>query len=336
MKSWHGIGFALLTIGTFAAAWADQDPVAAPAPQALVPGVWMIPGGIRPDRQPDGNTVVFDAPSGLVVVDTGRHRWHRDAILSLARAQGKTIASVVNTHWHLDHVSGNPDLRTAYPGLRVYSSNAIDDALSGFLAASARDSAAYLDDPQIPASMREDIRADMRTIENGTALKPDVVVVATGALTLGGRALRVHLARDAVTAGDVWLYDEASRVAVLGDLVTLPAPFLDTACPAGWQAALGEVSLTPFELAIPGHGAPMTRAQFLEYRSAFDAFIDCSYSVRPGEECAARWSESISPLLSDDPLERKRAEGYAAYYVDLLRSNDGRSKYCPSSSVATP
>jgi len=163
-----------------------------------------------------------------------------------------------------------------------------------------------------------------------------VVVAATGALTLGGRALRVHLTRDAVTAGDVWLYDEASRVAVLGDLVTLPAPFLDTACPAGWQAALGEVSATPFELAIPGHGAPMTRAQFLQYRGAFDAFIDCSNSTRTGEECAARWSESISPLLSDDPLERKRAEGYAAYYVDLLRSNGGRSKYCSSTSAATP
>lgn len=336
MKHFNRIGPALLTIGAFGAAWADTDPADAPAPRALAPGVWMIPGGIRPDRQPDGNTVVFDAAAGLVVVDTGRHRWHRDAILSLARAQGKTIASVVNTHWHLDHVSGNPDLRTAYPGLRVHASNAIDDALIGFLASSAKDSAQYLEDPQVPEPMREDIRADMRTIENGAALKPDVVVAASGTLAPGGRTLEFHLARDAVTAGDVWLYDGASRVAVLGDLVTLPAPFLDTACPAGWQAALGEVSLAPFELAIPGHGAPMTRVQFLQDRSAFDAFIDCSNSVRPGKECAARWSESISPLLSDEPLERKRAEGYAAYYVDMLRSNGGRSKYCRSGSVATP
>jgi glyoxylase-like metal-dependent hydrolase (beta-lactamase superfamily II) len=336
MKRWDGIGFALVAIGTIAAARADTDPGVASAPQVLAAGVWMIPGGIRPDRQPDGNTVVFEAPAGLVVVDTGRHRWHRDAILSLASVQRKDIVAIINTHWHLDHVSGNPDLRTAYPGLHVYSSNAIDGALTGFLAASTKDSAQYLEDPQIPESIREDIRADLRTIENGAALRPDVVVAASGTLAPGGRTLAVHLARDAVTAGDVWLYDEASRVAVLGDLVTLPAPFLDTACPKGWLAALEEVSTTPFELAISGHGAPMNRAQFLQYRSAFAAFIDCSNSVLPGDECAARWAESIRPLLADDPLERQRAERTAAYYVDSLRSNGGRSKYCSSNTAVTP
>ena len=38
-----------------------------------------------PDRGPDGNTVIFVAPDGLVVVDTGRHPWHSDGILGFAR-----------------------------------------------------------------------------------------------------------------------------------------------------------------------------------------------------------------------------------------------------------
>lgn len=78
----------------------------------------------------------------------------------------------------------------------------------------------------------------------------------SGTMTLGGRPLRINLARDAATAGDVWLYDEKTRVAVLGDLVTLPAPFLDTACPEGWKVALRQVADTPFEMAIPGHWWP--------------------------------------------------------------------------------
>jgi glyoxylase-like metal-dependent hydrolase (beta-lactamase superfamily II) len=326
-------GLAATALGTAAATQAVTSPVVAPEPQEVAPGVWMIPGGILPNRQPDGNSVIFDAPAGLVVVDTGRHAWHREAILSLARLQKKAIVEIVNTHWHLDHVSGNPDLRAAHPGLRVHASDAIDGALAGFLPASAKDSTAYLDDPEVPEETREDIRGDLQTIRNGAALRPDVVIAASGTTTFGDLALRVHLAPDAVTAGDLWLYDERSRVAALGDLVTLPAPFLDTACPEGWKAALAEVAATPFKVAIPGHGAPMTHAQFLLYQAAFEAFIDCSSSTRPEDECASRWADSIRPLLSDDPLELRQARGMAAYYVGLLRANGGRSKYC---AVVTP
>jgi glyoxylase-like metal-dependent hydrolase (beta-lactamase superfamily II) len=319
---------ATAALATAAAAPDAPSPTVAPEPQELAPGVWVIPGGIRPNRQPDGNSVVFEAPAGLVVVDTGRHAWHRAAILSLAREQKKDIVAIVNTHWHLDHVSGNPDLRAAYPRLRVYSSDAIDGALTGFLRASAADSAAYLEDPKIPWEMRDDIRADLLTIQNGAALKPDVVISASGTMEFGGLPLNVNFVHDAVTAGDVWLYDTKRRVAVLGDLVTLPAPFLDTACPQGWKAALDEVAATPFEVAIPGHGAPMARAQFLLYQAAFEAFIECSGSTRSGHECASGWADAIQPLLTDDPKERPRAKGMAVYYVDLLRANGGRSRHC--------
>ena len=176
--------------------------------------------------------------------------------------------------------------------------------------------------------MRDDLRGDLQTIRNGTALKPDVVIADMGTITLGGLTLQLKLALDAVTAGDVWLYDEASRVAALGDLVTLPAPFLDTACPQGWKAALAQVAATPFTVAIPGHGAPMNRGQFLLYQAAFEAFIDCSSSSRPEDECASRWTDSIRPLLSDDPREQRQANGMAAYYVGVLRANGGRSKHC--------
>ena len=326
MKHRTRLGITLAALATVATAWPESPAVDTPVPQSVAPGVWMIPGGIRPNRQPDGNTVIFEAPAGLVVVDTGRHAWHREAILTLARTRQTRIAAIVNTHWHLDHVSGNPALRAAYPELRVYASNAIDAALTGFFPASARDSAAYLDDPQVPPETRDDIRADLRTMQDGAALKPDDVISTSGANTLAGLSLQTNLARDAATAGDVWLYDEKNRLAVLGDLDTLPAPFLDTACPAGWQAALREVAATPFERAIPGHGGVMTRAQFLLYQQAFDAFIACSSSSRTPEACATGWVDAVQTLLVDD--EREPARGMAAYYVGVLRANGGRSRYC--------
>lgn len=333
MKNWHWPWLTLASMAAAASTWAaDTLPAPAATPRAVAPGVWMIPGGMRPDRQPDGNSVVFDAPAGLIVVDSGRHAWHRDAILDLARTQKKNVAAIVNTHWHLDHVSGNPALRAAYPDLRVYASDAIDGALRGFLAKSARDSAAYLEDSTLAADMRDDIRGDVATIQAGQTLKPDTVIAASGPVMLGGRELTIHLARDAVTAGDVWVYDKKHRLVVAGDLVTLPAPFLDTACPAGWQSALQQVAATNFEVVIPGHGDPMNRAQFLLYQDAFDAFIGCANSARPQEECATQWADSIQSLLSQEPRERQLAVGLANYYVGMLRDHGGRSQSCEAAA----
>jgi glyoxylase-like metal-dependent hydrolase (beta-lactamase superfamily II) len=306
------------------------------APLAVAEGVWLIPGGVREDRQPDGNTIVFDAPRGLVVIDTGRHGWHRNAIVGLARERREDLVAIVNTHWHLDHVSGNPALRQAYPKLRVYASNAIDDALTGFLAKSARESAEYLKDESIPAPMREDIAADAATVANGAALRPDVVIDRTGPQELGGRTLELHLARDAVTAGDVWLYDPLSKIAVLGDLVTLPAPYLDTACPQGWLDALEDVERTEFQTAIPGHGAPMSRTQVAQYRSALGAFIDCAASNEPKAKCSAGWLEAAAPLLSGEADESAHAQSLTNYYVDMLRANGGRSEYCQAKADLLP
>ncbi len=328
MNSATCIGLVLAALALSAPAWPGTETVAAPPLQEIAPGLWLVPGAILPDRQPDGNSVVFAAPEGLIVVDTGRHSWHSDAILSLARAQQAGIVAIVNTHWHLDHVSGNLALRKAYPGLRVHASDAIEGALVGFFPTSAKESARYLDDPEVPPATRDDIRGDLHTIENGVALKPDDVIAASGNRSLGGRALRINLAPNAATAGDLWIYDERSRVVVLGDLVTLPAPFLDTACPDGWQNALQLVAATPFELAIPGHGPTLTRAGFQLYRDAFEAFIVCSNSARTAADCASAWTGSIDSLLGADPRERQRAQEMAAYYVGMLRANGGRSKYC--------
>ena len=318
---------AVAVIGAAAAARAG-DP-AAPAAQAVAPGVWLIRGGIAKDRQPDGNTVIFRAPRGLVVMDTGRHVWHRQAILAFARAQGLPIVAIVNSHWHLDHVSGNADLKRAYPDARVYASDAVDGALKGFLPRSAEDGRKYLAAGALPPDTLDDLKHDLATIDNGASIRPDVVIARSQTRAFGGLRLRVTLAPHAATDGDVWVFDPASGVAAVGDLVTLPAPFLDTACSRGWRRALDQVWATPFRTVVPGHGAPMSRPQFAQWRAAFNAFIDCAASARGRADCAADWTRSTAGLRGDDPLEARRSQGMADYYVgDVLRAHHGDSAYC--------
>ena len=43
----------------------------------------LIPGAVPLDSGPDGNTIVLDAPKGLIVFDTGRHPEHAQKICQL-------------------------------------------------------------------------------------------------------------------------------------------------------------------------------------------------------------------------------------------------------------
>lgn len=178
--------------------------------------------------------------------------------------------------------------------------------------------------------MEEDVRGDIATVENGAALKPDVVIDKSATrTTIAGKKLQVNLAPNAATAGDVWIFDPATRVAAVGDLVTLPVPFLDTACPEGWRAALARIANTPFRTVLPGHGGPMTPTQFAMYRTAFNAMIACSASSRDASDCAVDWADAVADLPGADPAPFKRARGLAVYYVkDVLRAHGGKSAEC--------
>lgn len=290
---------------------------------------YEIVGGIEPGRQPDGNTYVLEGAKGLTVIDTGRHPAHRLAIEALARKLNKPVVAIVNTHWHLDHVSGNPGLKAAYPGAKVYASSAINGALTGFLKDSAGEAKKMIDSGKMDAASVEEIRLDLATYEHGEALKPDVVVDETRAFTLGGLRLDLHVAKDAATAGDVWVFDPATKTAFVGDLVTFPAPFLDTACAQGWSDALGEIEKTPFERVAPGHGPVLTREELADYRTAFDGLIACAKTAETPRTCADGWVNAVAGMGKMSEDDKKKARGMAVYYVgDVLRLNDGNSKYC--------
>jgi len=302
---------------------------AAPHVREVAPSVHLLAGGFEPERGPDGNTVIFDAPQGLVVVDTGRHTWHSAAILAYARERGRPIAAIVNTHWHLDHSSGNGRLKAEYPRARVYTTTAIDRVIAqgGFLARNADGAREMLAGDEISAVQREEVEIFLDTMAHSEVLRPDVVVDRSQRMRLGGRRFDVHVTRGAVTDADVWLYDRRTRVAVIGDLVTFPAPFFETACPQRWREALHEVWATPFETVIPGHGAPMSRAQFDSWRGAYGAFIDCVGSDAEAAVCATAWAQAMAPFNNGQP----QGAGMATYYVGYLRENGGKSPDCLTS-----
>ena len=301
---------------------------AAPSAGAATDGYHLVPGSVPMDKGPDGNSIFLDAPGGLILIDTGRHLEHAEKLIAYARARGKPIAAIFNTHWHMDHVQGNLDIRQAYPGAHVYATTAIDGALPTFLAKGRQGAEARLKDPKTPPARIREIKRYLARMDDPDSVRPTVSVSKSGTMKIAGRALDVHVAPFAVTEADLWLYDSKAMMAIVGDLVVDIVPFMDTACTDGWKKALDEIAATPFATLIPGHGDPMTRVQFFQWKRAFDNFVDCGRSAEPKEGCVAGWKRDAAPFI--DAAHDGYVTEAAAYYIDtrLRSSPEEQQKYC--------
>lgn len=324
---------AALAMAVLAGCASAPDPVE-PAVAAVLEGeriaedTVLFRGAFPPGHQPDGNSVMLRGPDGWVVFDTGRHEDHTRRLLAFAEASGAPVVAIVNSHWHLDHASGNRLLRNAFPDAPLYASNAITAALPGFLAESRARTEAAIARGEVDGTMRSDLEGDIATITDAGALLPTETVTRGTSGTLGGRKLHLGLADHAVTGGDLWLFDPATRVLLAGDLVTLPVPFLDTACPAGWQRALAALHALRFGLLVPGHGEPMDRQGFATWRTAFNGFLACAASDASADACADGWLDDAAALLH--PADAPRSREMLLYYVGLLRDDAHAARYCPA------
>jgi glyoxylase-like metal-dependent hydrolase (beta-lactamase superfamily II) len=311
-----GVAFALVLAGCGAA---SADPY------------HLIPGRVPLDWQgPDGNTIVLDAPDGLIVFDTGRSPQHAQAILDYAKQRHRPIAVIINSHWHLDHTTGNYDLRQVYPKAEVYASTAIEGALLGVLNRGRAEGDKALADPKTPKGQKAQLLRGRYRVDHPDTLRPTRPISKSGRMTIAGRQLDVHLAKFAATEADSWVYDRRTRTVIVGDLVVGIVPFMDTACPDGWSKALDQIAAVPFKTLIPGHGEVMDRADFFAWRKAYNAFVACGRSTAPKERCVEEWERDAAKFIPAD--HRDYVKGAAAYYIDtrLRSSPEEQQHYCKS------
>jgi glyoxylase-like metal-dependent hydrolase (beta-lactamase superfamily II) len=321
-----------LALGSLVACATGSRLVAPPGMQSLNPRMALLPGTYDPEKgdgQPDGNSVLIRAPEGLVVFDTGRHEQaFTGRIIAAAERWKLPVVAIVNSHWHLDHVSGNVPLRERYPRAKVYASTAIEDAMAHFLADSRKAGAARL--ATLPADSPEAgyLRAGIARIDAGPRLFPTDPVLASGSLRIAGMRFEVGLETNAVSGGDVWLLDPSTRTLLSGDLVTFPARFFYTACPHGWSEALARLDAQAFDVLVPGHGAPMTHVQFAVYRHAFDGLLACAAGDAGVADCATGWERDLGALLPANQHRLGRMLlGY--YFQSVLRAEPAkRDRYC--------
>ena len=100
---------ALLAAGSVSVALSASHQAAAgqPAPKVLEAeklkdNLWVL-------KHPDsgGNTAVFVTATGVVVVDTKNPGWGQPILDKIRELTDKPVTTIINTHTHGDHVSGN-------------------------------------------------------------------------------------------------------------------------------------------------------------------------------------------------------------------------------------
>jgi glyoxylase-like metal-dependent hydrolase (beta-lactamase superfamily II) len=296
--------------------------------EAKAPPYHLIPGQVPAEKGPDGNTVVLDAPRGLIVVDTGRHPEHSAAIIAYAKARGRPIAAIINSHWHLDHTTGNYDIRQVYPRAEVYATTAIEGALATFLKNSRAQTDKLLANPKTSPATRDQLLRGRSVIDNPDRLRPTRPVLRSANMAIAGRMLDVRVASFAATEADLWFYDPRIKLAVVGDLVVGIVPFMDTACAEGWAKALDAIAKVPFTTLIPGHGDPMSKADFLQWRTAYNNLLACARSPADKKQCIAGWDRDAARFI--DAGHKAYVDAALDYYIDsrLRSSLEQQQHYC--------
>src|SRR3982750_1607853 len=136
----------------------------------------LIPGAVPLDSGPDGNSIVLDAPKGLIVFDAGRHPEHAHKILDYAKARHRPIAAIVNSHWHLDHTTGNWDLHQAFPHVAIYASSALQGALATYLQQGRAEGDKMLADPKTPPAQKAEMLRGRAVIDHPERIRPNPII----------------------------------------------------------------------------------------------------------------------------------------------------------------
>jgi cyclase len=256
----------------------------------LKPNLYMVSGI-------GGNTTVRVTDEGLIVVDTknmGEENY--TALMNAIKSKTQQPARfVVLTHAHQDH-SGNSGSFLA-AGAQVIAHENVKTALT--------DSAGKTRQPA----------------------PPSITYSKNYTIRLGGTEAQLHHYGAAHTSGDTVVHFPDLRVVASGDTIvhfpeqpSIAAPPFDLVggSAVNWPKFLDEVLKLDFDILVPGHGEPMTKAEVQDYRNRYGTFISRAIEQVKMGRSKAQLLESIKvDDLRVSPNSYGQGERLDAFYAEL-------------------
>ncbi|HYM24398.1 MAG TPA: MBL fold metallo-hydrolase [Vicinamibacterales bacterium] len=258
---------ALLTIGTLSLA-AYQQPAQPTGPkvveaQKIKDNLYMLTG-----NGGGGNTAVFIGTAGVTVVDAKNPGWGQPILDKIKELTPKPVTTLINTHTHGDHVSGNVE----FPAT-------------------------------IDIVVQENTKTNMEKMDifkqhNGRGLPKRTF---KDKMTIGKGADQVDLYYfgRGHTNGDAWIVFPALRVVHAGDIFSgKNLPLLDynnggSGVEIGSSLAKAHAGIKNADTIITGHSTTMTWADLAEYaqfNKEFLAYVQAAMKAgKSADDAAAGW-----------------------------------------------
>ena len=309
MKRGIVLGTLLMVGGLSLAIGAYQQPPARGAAQAAAPKVveaqklrdnlFMLTANASANA--GGNTAVFITSNGVVVVDTKNPGWGQPILDKIKELTTKPVTTIINTHTHGDHVSGNVE----FPAT-------------------------------VEVVVQENTKANMQEMRGATGIAQtgpptNIFKVNNGRgmptktfkdkMTLGKGADRIDLFYfgRGHTNGDAWVVFPALRLMHAGDIFSgKNLPLLD-ANNGGSGLMIGDTlakaadSVKNIDTIITGHSTTMTVADLKEY-AQFNR--DFASDVREAKKAG----KSVDDVANSWKMPAKYM-GYAAPQPARLKAN---------------
>jgi glyoxylase-like metal-dependent hydrolase (beta-lactamase superfamily II) len=269
------------------------------------------------------NVTALAARDGILIVDTGRSpSLMQEIVARIEREFGRRdVTHVINTHGHHDHTGGNPifpdAIRIGHANCPAFMRNGSAGSpgdrwsLEDRLERDKRRLASRERSPAEAESLRGEIRAralmlaDLR--RNYAITPPNRTFTDRLTIDLGDLTAELIYAGETHTNNDIVVYVPQERLLVTGDLFCSPnslcfspGPFVDVARLASVLDEL--LGREPgVEVAIPGHGAVLTRPDLERLRQLV---ADRCATFDGGRSAAARLGAMIEAHGAGEALER--------------------------------
>ena len=291
----------LLAAGSLSLALTAQEPPAAPAPKVievdkLKDNLFVLRG-----TGGGGNTAVFVTSTGVVVVDTKNPGWGQPILDSIRKLTDKPITTIINTHTHGDHVSGNVEFPATVDVVTHENTKANMERMA---------TPSGIAPPATPTNIFK--------ANNGRGMAKRTFK-DTMSLGSGNDRIDLHYFGRGHTNGDAWVVFPSLRVMHAGDIFSgKNVPLLD-AVNGGSGVAIPETlakaysSIKNVDTIITGHSTQMTMSDLKDYA---DFNRDFLMAVREGKKAG----KSVDDIANSWKIPA-RYTGYATPAETRLKSN---------------
>ncbi len=328
-QTWVAVSLAAALGG--GAARADSSSTAKRTVTQLGEGLYVIRHPDAPDDFPQGNTTVVIGEREVLVVDSCYlPSSAREDVTQLRQWTKKPVRYLVNTHWHHDHVLGNATWLQAFPGLTVVAHRETQKQIAGYFVTA-------LDRfPINTAKIKK--RAETGKNDDGTPLSeqekqellaslpkralvqaefahlkvpaPTLSFTHELSVDLGNREVQLKFLGRGNTAGDTVVVLPKEKIAIAGDLLDSPVPYLGGGYPADLVKTLEALGALDVETIVPGHGDVLRGKDYLRDVTALVKQITDQvsvevYRVGNGPRNLEAVKEAVLKAVDLEPFRKK-------------------------------